>query len=93
MKVNGLAVKAIRTAQRRTQRDIAAAAELDKAYVARVERGEKGAAEETIERLARALRVDPRAISYPDEPVVQASPETVARIAEFLSVPVEVMPQ
>jgi transcriptional regulator with XRE-family HTH domain len=92
MKVHGPAAKAIRTAQGRSLRDVASKAGLHFGYLTRVESGEKGATEETIGRLADSLGVDPGAISYPDEPIVQATPDTVARIAEFLSVPVEVVP-
>lgn len=90
MKVNGAAVKAIRTAQRRSLRDVAEKSGLNHGHLARVEAGVRGATEETIGSIAKALGVESAAISYPDPPIVQATPETVARIAEFLLTPVEV---
>ena len=89
MKVHGAAIKAIRTAQDRSLRDVAEASGLSAGYLLRLEKGEKGATEETLLGLAKGLGVHLDAISYPDQPVIQATPETIAQIAQFLSTPVE----
>jgi transcriptional regulator with XRE-family HTH domain len=89
MRVNGAAVAAIRTAQQRNQRDVAAAAGIDCGYLSRIERGKKGAGSRTIDGLAQSLKVPVEAISYPDPPVPQASPATVRRIVELLQMPAD----
>jgi transcriptional regulator with XRE-family HTH domain len=93
MKIHGHAVKAIRAAQGRSQRDVAAGASIACGTLARIELGTKGASDDTIKRIADALRVDPRAISYPEEPPVQVTPEVVQKIADLLSMPAEVASQ
>jgi transcriptional regulator with XRE-family HTH domain len=87
MKVNGQAIRAIRCAKGLNIREAATAAGLSFAYLSRVETGLKGASEETIQRVASALDVPVGAISYPDPPVVQATPETIEQIARILRAP------
>lgn len=88
MMVNGEAVRAIRQAQRRSIHDLAAAAGIDPGYLSKVETGRKGAADDTIERIAAGLEVTPRAISYPDPPHALASEDAIERIVSLLRTPV-----
>ena len=55
----GVQVRRLRTEQRFSQEELARRAGLSRTAVARIERGERSPAAESIERIARALDVEP----------------------------------
>jgi excisionase family DNA binding protein len=68
MKPNGPAIRAIRTAQGMSLREVAEDCGLAASHVSRIETGEKGATEETLRALARALHCTLEAVCCPEPP-------------------------
>jgi transcriptional regulator with XRE-family HTH domain len=81
MRPHGPAIRAIREARGQGIRQLSATTGLDRGYLSRVETGEAGASEETIQRIAKGLDVSIEAISYP---APQATPTTIRRIVALL---------
>ncbi len=61
----GLHVREIREAQGLSQEDLADAAGLHRTHISLIERGRRSARLETIEQLARALRIQPAELMPP----------------------------
>jgi transcriptional regulator with XRE-family HTH domain len=66
MKPNGVAIRALRTAQRCGLRELEKRTGLSKAYLSRLERGKRGASPETVHLIAHALNVPLAAITRED---------------------------
>jgi transcriptional regulator with XRE-family HTH domain len=81
MKPHGPAIRAIREAKGIGIRQLAAMSGLDRGYLSRVETGDVGASEETIQRIADSLDVAIEAVSYSSP---QATPATIRRIVHLL---------
>jgi len=56
----GLRIRAIRELRGLTQEKLAALADLHRAYIGQIERGEKNIGVENLEKIAKALRVNAR---------------------------------
>ncbi|MEU1778165.1 MULTISPECIES: helix-turn-helix domain-containing protein [Streptomyces] len=61
---NGSAIRAIRAAQHLSLRTLASQTDRDRGHLSRLERGQAGASEETIRRIAQALGVPLSAITH-----------------------------
>ncbi|MGE7432788.1 helix-turn-helix domain-containing protein [Kitasatospora sp. NPDC001175] len=68
MTPNGTAIRAIRKAQKLSLREVAARTSRDAGFLSRVERGESGASEDTLRRIAAALTVPVAAINREEQP-------------------------
>ncbi|GAA4705451.1 helix-turn-helix domain-containing protein [Streptomyces youssoufiensis] len=66
MKPNGAAIRAIREAKGHGLRDLERRTGLDRGYLSRLERGNRGASLSTLLLIARALDIDPIAITRED---------------------------
>lgn len=63
MQANGSAIRALRTAHRIGIRGLAESVKVHRTYLSRLERGQRGATDETIIRIAEALAVPVEAIT------------------------------
>jgi transcriptional regulator with XRE-family HTH domain len=89
MKLNGAALRVIRTGQGLSLRDLAELTGLSIGFLSRVETDQKDLSnEETIKTIAKALRVDVEAIS---SPTLLITPNAIRRIVELLGAPAEVI--
>lgn len=66
MKPNGIAIRALRTANRCGLRELEKKTGLDRGYLSRLERGKRGASPETVLLIAHALNVPLEAITKED---------------------------
>jgi len=66
MKPNGVAIRALRTANRCGLRELERRTGLDRGYLSRLERGERGASLSTLLLIATALNVPPKALTSED---------------------------
>jgi transcriptional regulator with XRE-family HTH domain len=66
MKPNGVAIRALRTANACGLRELARRTGLSRPYLSRLERGTRGATPETVRLIARALNVPPEALTSED---------------------------
>ncbi|WP_414629056.1 helix-turn-helix domain-containing protein [Streptomyces xanthochromogenes] len=66
MKPNGVAIRALRTANRCGLRELARRTGLSRPYLSRLERGKRGASPDTVLLIAHALNVPPDAITRED---------------------------
>jgi transcriptional regulator with XRE-family HTH domain len=89
---NGTAIRAIREAQRRSLRSVADSVGISPGYLSDLERGVRGAAPETIQRIARELAVPVDAIrDHHDEGTTDVDDLrlfTKEEVAELLNVSV-----
>jgi transcriptional regulator with XRE-family HTH domain len=63
MQANGSAIRALRKAHRIGIRGLADSVGVHRAYLSRLERGQRGATDETVVRIAQALAVPIEAIT------------------------------
>ncbi|MFH8380685.1 helix-turn-helix domain-containing protein [Kitasatospora sp. NPDC018058] len=68
MTPNGTAIRAIRRSQHLSLREVAARTGRDVGFLSRLERGQSGASEETLRRIAAALTVPVAAINREEQP-------------------------
>ncbi|UUS30874.1 MULTISPECIES: helix-turn-helix domain-containing protein [Streptomyces] len=66
MKPNGVAIRALRTANRCGLRELEEKTGLSRGYLSRLERGERGASPDTVLLIAHVLDVPPEAITRED---------------------------
>ncbi|GAA3032805.1 hypothetical protein GCM10020000_07300 [Streptomyces olivoverticillatus] len=64
MRPNGSAIRAIRQARKVGLRGLAQQTGRDRSHLSRIERGEAGASDDTIQRIASALEVPLKAIIH-----------------------------
>lgn len=84
---NGTAIRAIRREQGLLLRDIAHRTGLSVGYLSRLERGEAGASDDTLRRIADALGVDPADLTRGADDMATKAKDTPAREVPAPSTP------